>query len=329
MWSPSKSANSTSPDAQRRPIRTISALNRVSHLLRRLHEILAGKVDELSFADSAESLYRWRTELPDHLQSPNQSMNPPILHLHLLWNFVMATLISQPYAKSYVQERVLQETAGSMHTLANDYIRLTGLSSSSPLLTIFALQAQESLTLSSDVHLQIGSTLSNGQLRDFVETLCSHWQGNRQTTGNRSCNTYGSSLVVAAPKSGGSSSVHRLASPVKPFPPPTRLFRPDWLGPSPSVRQHARNLTLLPTSQRVSIPEWSDYLGTTTLSATQDDGDLIVNDNGYDAMLEEIIASAPPRRPEQDAAFAQNLGFLTDDFNNDFFAFLRNARPNG
>lgn len=203
-WVPPQNGSNTK-GLSRRPLRVLSTFNLLSQLMQRLNKALEDPVDGSSLEDGVRDLQNWRSKLKkSHFLAKNVPANPPILILHLTWDFAILTLFRRACEIDRRWIRLIQSIASSTLEKITQYLELAGVSGSSPLLVTFGLQAERCLDeIAAETGKQDCSSL-RARLSTVLQMLKSH----RSTTSNTE-----TAPPLPEPRPGLVSGADLLASP--------------------------------------------------------------------------------------------------------------------
>lgn len=129
----------------RQPLRVLSTFNQITQLMRELSKVLDDSDRVPSLDDTIRGLQEWRSNLKKQHIINNSALTPPILTLHLTWNFVLLTSFrrAHPIERRWVP--MVEGAVDSTLSMLVQYLETTGTSGSSPLLRAFAVQAEHCL----------------------------------------------------------------------------------------------------------------------------------------------------------------------------------------
>ncbi|EXJ78921.1 hypothetical protein A1O3_08421 [Capronia epimyces CBS 606.96] len=140
VWNPPSSWMGTERTNLKRPLRAISTFNIMSRLMERLTRVSVSPLDAARQEDSVSDLRNWKANLPAHYQLHDMSAsNPALLNLHLMWNFVMCSLLLRTARVDANILDLAKQTAGSTVEILGKASGEVG--ASSPLLLGYAVQA--------------------------------------------------------------------------------------------------------------------------------------------------------------------------------------------
>lgn len=134
----------TSTRSDHQPMRVLSSFNVTRSLMEKLSDILDRPIESQVFDRHVSDLQSWYSNVtkPHKL---NDHSTPPILVLHLTWNFTILTLFRRV---QHIERRwipLVQQAVRSVSEISTRYLELVETSSCNPLLLIFGLQAERSL----------------------------------------------------------------------------------------------------------------------------------------------------------------------------------------
>ena len=161
----------TGAKSSRRPLRALSTSNLLGQLTQRLHGILERPVGH-NLEDGIRSLQAWHWALPKTHRLTEEVTNPPLLILHLTWEFALLSMFIKMGDIDRKWTRLVQDTVGSTSKLISQYLEFTGVPGSSPLLVAFACQAERCIEI-----FQIRKDSMN--LRTTQKVLKSHYSAHQ------------------------------------------------------------------------------------------------------------------------------------------------------
>lgn len=180
LWNPS-SHDSQSPRhiVPGGPLRALSTFNFSFQLMCRVSHIFGGSYDEQHLKITLEELKAWRSQLPSHCQWTGSidSMKPPLLTLHISWNFIMATVLSRMASPSASLQGLCEKIAMSTLDISQKFIELAGINRAPPLIIGCVMQARRLLNSVGSENWESTSTLDQ-HLNDILETFHQQWKLN-------------------------------------------------------------------------------------------------------------------------------------------------------
>jgi hypothetical protein len=161
------------------PLRALSTFNISFQLMCRSSDISGGTENEQHLKVSLEELQAWRSRLPSHCQWTGSldSMKPPLLTLHLCWNFIMATILSKLTSSSASLKGLCEKIVMSTLDISQKFIELTGINRAPPLIIGCIIQARKLLNNSASEDREPKSTLGQ-RLSDVLENFRQQWEVN-------------------------------------------------------------------------------------------------------------------------------------------------------
>lgn len=173
--SPSQSTTVTAG----RPLRVLSTFNQITQLMQKLSNVLDDS-GVSSPDDVARDLQTWRSNLKKQHQINNSTLTPPMLTLHLTWDFVLLTSFHRAPTIEPGWIPLVEGTVDSTLSMLVQYLEMTEISGSFPLLCAFAMQAERCLHTIQP--MTDGNALSvQVRLREILQKLDNH-QGRRKHT---------------------------------------------------------------------------------------------------------------------------------------------------
>jgi hypothetical protein len=191
VWTvpPQSAAHSKEEVPSRGPLRALSTFKFIFEVMCYSSKFSSDETRDQEIINSdLEYLQNWRLNLPAYCQwtdSP-ESLKPPILVLHLSFNFVISTLLSKSCNMDIASVALCAETAKLSTILLEKYTRVTGNAWVPPLFLGFATQARKLIDLSMSTSSYQTSTNLSESLRKIIDnTSCSgdfedrvvHWKG--------------------------------------------------------------------------------------------------------------------------------------------------------
>lgn len=156
----------------RQPLRVLSTFNLLTHLMQKMTKFLEYPVEGSSFDETVRDLQNWYFNLKkQHQINERGCSTPPILLLHLTWDFVLLTLFRWTCRIERRWLQLIEGTARSTLAMLNQYMELTEVSSALPLSWTFAQQAHACLER---LNWQLGRTDESAldlQLKEMLQTL--------------------------------------------------------------------------------------------------------------------------------------------------------------
>ncbi|KAJ5356359.1 hypothetical protein N7517_010968 [Penicillium concentricum] len=296
VWSVSLPASEGCRNTPKGPLRALSIFNNISKLMNYLARIFDTstnmlRADERGLSANLQavgSLQNIFVEKYPHTGG-SESNTPPLLTLHLTSFFVMLESLKRSLALDMGEKALVVNLVRSSVNLLDKYLEITGALQISPLLSCFALQCQQCFNM---VHPDPNS-------------------GERQALENRLC-PYLQSLEA------GTGSLQRSIN--------LRSARAENARMDPPYNGFVQSsdLHVLETRPENSIiaPPANPAADSCVISAFQSPaGVTIADDEGFDALFEEMVTSIPINR--QQPLFAQNLGFYAGNLDKDFLEQLQ------
>ncbi|KAF9887211.1 hypothetical protein FE257_010465 [Aspergillus nanangensis] len=273
------------------PLRSLSTFNFVDQLIRWHQEAVATR-SASSVWHLISRLEEWRSNLPADRACVNApSNNIPTLHLHLLASFFICSTIRKSTCILPPVRALTESTARSSLGIVRQYLALTDIRGSSPLLpTIIAENISCLKLLRADVRTSNESHVES-QLRDILGLLNQHWC--RKMAGD-----------TRAPPSSWLI--------------PTSNSQPGR-APEPQMTLNCTYEGSIHTAAERAAPyiyPSQDPMDSCTIDDRSDA-------NEFDTLFEEMAASMPSARSTTSPLFAQNLGFMTNEWDSEFLSFLR------
>lgn len=130
----------------RRPLRALSTFNMLGQLAQRLHGILERPVGH-DMEEDIRYLQTWHSTLPKSYRLNDEPASPPLLVLHLTWELTLLTAFTKMSEVDRKWTRLIQDSVKSTTKLIDQYIELTSVPGSSPLLVAFASRVERCLEL--------------------------------------------------------------------------------------------------------------------------------------------------------------------------------------
>ncbi|QKX55854.1 uncharacterized protein TRUGW13939_02953 [Talaromyces rugulosus] len=161
------------------PLRALSTFNLSFQLMCRVSNIYGGTCNEQHLQLTFEELQTWRSQLPSHCQWTGSldSMKPPLLTLHLSWNFIMATALSRMTSPSPSLEGLCEKIVISTLDMSQKFIELTGINRAPPLIIGCVIQARRLLSHVASANCESTSTLDQ-HLSEVLENFRRQWEAN-------------------------------------------------------------------------------------------------------------------------------------------------------
>ncbi|KAJ5496905.1 hypothetical protein N7463_008892 [Penicillium fimorum] len=294
VWSVPLRALEGCRNAPKGPLRALSIFNNISHLMKHLGQIFhmstnMPRADERQLSANLQAvgaLQNMFVEKYPHARD-QEHISPPLLTLHLTSYFVMLDSLKRSPALDMAEKALVVNLVQSSVNLLDKYLEITGALQISPLLSCFALQCQQCFDI---VH-------PDPDERRALETrLCPYLRNLEAGMGSlrRPVNMRPARVEDA-----------RMDSPCNGF------FQPS-------------DLQVLETRPENSVvaPPANPAPDSCVVSTFQSPaGVALVDNEGFDALFEEMVTSIPMNR--QQPLFAQNLGFYAGNLDKDFLEQLQ------
>jgi len=173
LWNSPSNMSSQGIPTRKKPLRALSTFNLISWLMIRLTRINQQPVDIVSLRDCVVELQRWKAELPTYHQwQPVGASTPPLVNLHLTWNFVMCAVLLKATTYDTNIVMLMQQTAGSTLEILDKH-SVVGLNS--PLLQAYAFQARKCLQDLNQVQLDNAISSLTIRLEGIQKLLVQNW----------------------------------------------------------------------------------------------------------------------------------------------------------
>lgn len=314
VWSVSRQASEAGyRNTTKGPLRALSILNNISHLMKHLARILYMSTnmpppDQREFLANLQAQQEMLVEKYPYNKDPEYT-TPPLLTLHLTSSFVMLDFLKRsPTLDSTGKELVVNLVQSSV-SLLDRYLETAGPSQMSPLLSCFALQCQQ---CSGIVY-----PAANSEERRALETRLRPYLRNLED---------------------GMENLQRSVD-LR----PARVENPR-MGPTCNGFVQPSDLEVLETRPENSIIATVNPIPDSCAISTFQSpaGVTLAENDGFDALFEEMVTSIPINRyvvsfsnvlclltfSRQRPLFAQNLGFYAGNLDKDFLEQLQQP-PDG
>ncbi|PLB47433.1 hypothetical protein P170DRAFT_478281 [Aspergillus steynii IBT 23096] len=284
----------TAARTNRHPLRVLSSFNMIRLLIEKLSMILESPMELQVLSHHASDLQIWYSNVKRQHQLNDRS-TPPILVLHLTWNFTFLILFRQMRHIERQWIPLVQQAVRSISQIGARYLQLTHILPYNPLLLIFGLQAERTLQKISQQTMEPGDSADYVQLKRNLEAL---------------------NCTVKNATSGNPQKV-QLDKPMTEMITPSQpnIETNPQFGKSTEViwSESESNMLLSPMSTEILTqqPEVRQHNGLNSSAYSQ----AMLNDSDqFDDIFDEMLSFIPSRRDNDDATtFAQNLGFLSTD----------------
>ncbi|KAJ9626703.1 hypothetical protein H2204_009973 [Knufia peltigerae] len=174
-WIPPSECTAVVADGKRTPLRSLSILNFMTQLMYHLAKINDPNVDEARLAEGITALQTWKENLPgNHQISSSGFSNPSLLNLHLMWNFVMCTLLMKITTPRNSIVELAEQSAISTVDLLSIISRDTGMQT--PLLLGYASQAWTCLHVLVCPEADSSACSAMARLLELKESFHQYWQ---------------------------------------------------------------------------------------------------------------------------------------------------------
>ncbi|KAJ5997595.1 hypothetical protein N7522_009255 [Penicillium canescens] len=306
VWSsPQQAPGDARRNTHKGPLRALSIFNDINHLMVYLGRILYLPADippvgrnELSVVIQAG--HRGCVEKYPHNYSSAQA-TPPVLTLHLVYDFVMLTLLRRNKTIDMSGKRLMETYLQSTIRLLELYLEMDGSSNTSPLLICFASQCRQCLHI-------IFPEPESRERRTFENHLAPYLPKPKTTNFENLLSTQQSisdNPIPECPTLGTHDTPPNL--PLEGLVQPSALEIPNIQLEAPAP----------PLPVNITHPP---------LTSTGEPAGGYPEGDGFDALFEEMVTSIPANR--QEPIFAQNLGFCAGDLDRDFLEQLQRP-PDG
>ena len=174
-WVPPSECTTVATGGKKAPMRSLSILNLMTQLMYHLANINEQNVDDARLVEGIAALQAWKAHLPGHHRISSSSFsNPSLLNLHLMWNFVMCSLLMKITTLQDSIVELAEQSATSTVELLNIMSRDMGMQS--PLLLGYASQAWTCLHVL--VHPEADSSACSAMARllELKESFHQYWQ---------------------------------------------------------------------------------------------------------------------------------------------------------
>ncbi|ETN38976.1 uncharacterized protein HMPREF1541_07018 [Cyphellophora europaea CBS 101466] len=174
-WNPPSECTTVATERKKAPMRSLSILNLMTQLMYHLTKTNEQNVDDARLVEDIAALQTWKADLPGHHRiSSSNSSNPSLLNLHLMWNFVMCSLLMKITTLQDTFVELAEQSATSTMELLNIISRDMGMQF--PLLLGYTSQAWTSLhvLVRPEVDSSAGST--KARLLELKESFHQYWQ---------------------------------------------------------------------------------------------------------------------------------------------------------
>ncbi|KAL6248623.1 hypothetical protein RBB50_004878 [Rhinocladiella similis] len=174
-WVPPSQCTIVAPDGKKSPMRSLSILNLMTQLMYHLAKINEQNVDDARLVEGIAALQTWKADLPGHHRISSSSLsNPSLLNLHLMWNFVMCSLLMKVTARRDSIVELAEQSATSIMELLNIISRDMGMQT--PLLLGYASQAWTCLHVLVRPEADSSACLAMARLLELKESFRQYWQ---------------------------------------------------------------------------------------------------------------------------------------------------------
>ncbi|GAD92729.1 C6 transcription factor, putative [Paecilomyces variotii No. 5] len=297
LWSPTSSQQETGTQRhERRPLRVLSTFNLLTELTGKLSPTYEGALEAGCLEERIKDIQTWYRTLDKHHQL-HENSNPPLLNLHLTYNFVLMSLLREgcQFGQRFVS--LVEEILNSTYTMLFQYFNLTGASTASGLLICFCFQAQGCL----ESCAQLLSAQVYSSLRDRYGSILARLNRHQHDRND-----------LAQPGIPQDSPVYSTTSSMRQNPDK----RSGTATSSMDNTRNAGDFIVSPGSVGATVPGSDDHgsSGIPTLDST--------SDSYLDSIYDDMLSIFPTGRYDEEAnRFAQNLGFLSNDIDGNPFAF--------
>ncbi|KAL3472370.1 hypothetical protein BJX99DRAFT_262355 [Aspergillus californicus] len=294
-WTISKT-NTTRPTG---PLRSLSAFNLLQQLMEPLAAVLYSPDDNPHAEHLLNSVQAKEKSILEQRPYPgSHSALPPLIQLHLTSSFVILSAIRRFWVVTKDRTDLILLVSSRMIGLMEDYAALTE-TCVSPLLHLFALQCQHCIAqgtlVANNADLSVSTRGISARLQTFLRTPLRR----PNKLDNTVCHNNNEPTIALdeAPTSFGKAIGEHAR----------------YREPSFSILNQG------PYATPISQPT-TDSGANLPYTSISDDTD------GFDALFQELVTSIPDTRLEP--TFAQNLGFYTDEMDEEFLTQL-NMPPSG
>ncbi|KIW11325.1 hypothetical protein PV08_10625 [Exophiala spinifera] len=174
-WNPPSPCTTAASDRRKGPMRSLSILNSMTQLVHHLAKINEQNVDDASLFEGLDALQTWKENLSGHHQiSSSSPSNPPLLNLHLMWNFVMCSLLMKVSTLQDSIVELAEQCATSTVELLNIISRDMGMQT--PLLQGYASQAWTCLHVVVRPEADSSACSAMARLLELKQSFRQYWQ---------------------------------------------------------------------------------------------------------------------------------------------------------